>query len=152
MDRYPPKSSDASVPASPPSPAAPVPGSFPERPGPAAPPGSAPPSPTEPRSPLIHLERPFDIDEFSQLLGETAIRVTVPRDALPEVLRRISDFMGFGIYVYEFTVRPAPSELLRNYIVELRRVDYSAEKAAWVPFVERGTSDSPFGPGASGTP
>ena len=56
--------------------------------------------------PLISLERPFDIDEFSQMLGETTIQVEVPREDLAEALRRISDFMGFGIYVYSFRVRP----------------------------------------------
>jgi hypothetical protein len=70
----------------------------------------------------------------------------VPRDALPEVLRRVIEFMGFGIYVYSISVRPAPTELMKGFIVELQRVDYSAEKQAWVPFVEKGTVDSPFGP------
>jgi len=100
--------------------------------------------------PLITLERPFDVDQFSNLLGETSIRVTVPRDALPEVLRRVFEFMGFGIYVYAITVRPAPTELLKAFVVELQRVDYSAKDGRWGPFVEKGTSDSPFGP--SGTP
>jgi hypothetical protein len=99
---------------------------------------------------LITLERPFDVDEFSKLLGETSIRVTVPREALPEVLRRVLEFMGFGIYVYSISVRPAPAELLKSFVVELQRVDFSTEKRAWVPFVEKGTTDSPFGP--SGTP
>jgi hypothetical protein len=95
--------------------------------------------------PLITLDRPFDLDEFSTLLGETSIRVTVPREDLTELLRRVTDFMGFGIYVYAVTVRPAPAELLKSFVVELQRVDYSAEKGAWVPFVEKGTVDSPFG-------
>jgi hypothetical protein len=55
------------------------------------------------------------------------------------------EFMGFGIYVYAVTVRPAPNELLKSFVVELQRVDYSAEKRTWVPFLERGTVDSPFG-------
>lgn len=84
------------------------------------------------------MERPFDVDEFSGMLGETAIRVTVPHDALVEVLRRVIDFMGFGIYVYSIAVRPAPSELLKGYVVELQRVDYDAEAKTWKPFVERG--------------
>ena len=96
--------------------------------------------------PLIRLDRPFDLDEFSSLLGATSIRVTVPREDLTELLRRVTDFMGFGIYVYAITVRPAPAELLKSFVVELQRVDYSAEKGSWVPFVERGTVDSPFGP------
>jgi len=79
-------------------------------------------------------------------LGGTSIRITVPRDALPEVLRRVTEFMGFGIYVYSISVRPAATELLKGFVVELQRVDYSAEKGTWVPFVEKGTTDSPFGP------
>jgi hypothetical protein len=96
--------------------------------------------------PLITLDRPFDLEEFSTLLGETSIRVTVPREDLTELLRRVTDFMSFGIYVYAVTVRPAPAELLKSFVVELQRVDYSKEKGAWVPFVEKGTVDSPFGP------
>jgi len=91
------------------------------------------------------------VDEFSTLLGETSIRITVPRESLAEVLRRVLEFMGFGIYVYSISVRPAPAELLKSYLVELQRVDYSAEKGAWVPFVEKGTTDSPFGPSGNRT-
>jgi hypothetical protein len=109
-----------------------------------APPPVATLTPTS--TPLITLDRPFDLDEFSSLLGETSIRVTVPREALSEVLRRVEEFMGFGIYVYSISVRPAPSELLKSFLVELQRVDYSAEKQAWVPFVEKGATESPFGP------
>ncbi len=105
---------------------------------------AAPGAPT----PLLSLERPFDIDEFSRLLGETAIRVTVPRENLAELLRRVSEFMGFGIYVYAISVRPADSDLLKGFLVELRRVDFSREQGQWVPFVEQGASDNPFGPGA----
>jgi hypothetical protein len=72
--------------------------------------------------------------------------VTVPREDLPEVLRRVTEFMGFGIYVYGVTIRPAPSELLKSFVVELDRVDYSPEQQAWVKFVDKGVSDSPFGP------
>jgi hypothetical protein len=96
--------------------------------------------------PLISLERPFDVDEFSSLLGETSIRVTVPREDLAEVLRRVSEFMGFGIYVYAVSVRPAPSDLLKAFVVELQRVDYAPEKGEWIAFTDKGTSDSPFGP------
>lgn len=75
----------------------------------------------------------------------------MPRESLSEVLHRVMEFMGFGIYVYAISVRPAPAELLKSFVVELQRVDYSAEKGAWVPFVEKGTVDSPFGPsGPSG--
>ena len=110
-------------------------------------PASAPSAASASNSePLISLDRPFDLDEFSTLLGATSIRVTVPREDLTELLRRVTDFMGFGIYVYAVTVRPAPTELLKSFVVELQRVDYSAEKGTWVPFVEKGTVDSPFGP------
>jgi hypothetical protein len=109
-------------------------------------------TPTGPSNPpLITLDRPFDVDEFAALLGETSIRVTVPREALPEVLHRVLEFMGFGIYVYTISVRPAPAELLKSFVVELRRVDYSAESGAWVPFVEKGTTPSPFGPSGDRT-
>jgi len=142
LDRYPPKDSGfaprgpASVTSSPPSPPT------------SSDPPANPPSPDAPAAgpTLITLDRPFDPDEFSSLLGGTSIRVTVPRDALPEVLRRVTEFMGFGIYVYSIAVRPAPAELLKSFVVELQRVDYSAEKGAWLPFVEKGPSDSPFGP------
>jgi hypothetical protein len=118
--------------------------------GPAAatspsPPPSANPSPTQ--SPLIRLDRPFNVDEFATMLGETTIRVTVPRESLLEVLRRVTDFMGFGIYVYSLTVRPAPSELLKEFVVELQRVDFAPGTKTWVPFEEKGTAESPFGPG-----
>lgn len=85
------------------------------------------------------------------MLGETSIRVTVPRDDLPEILRRVIEFMGFGIYVYAITVRPAASDQLKSFVVELQRVDYSAEKRTWVAFEERGTTDSPFGPSSTRT-
>ena len=109
-------------------------------------PTPAPPAPPSASQPLITLDRPFNVDEFSALLGETSIRVTVPREALGEVLHRVLEFMGFGIYVYSISVRPAPAELLKAFVVELQRVDYSTEKGAWAPFVEKGTTDSPFGP------
>lgn len=112
---------------------------------PASPPGGAPPTEPPPKG-LIALEKPFDVDEFAQLLGESTIQVVVPKEDLLEVLRRISDFMGFGIYVYSFRVRPAPEELLKKFIVELQRVDYSAVTSDWTPFQEQGRSDSPFGP------
>jgi hypothetical protein len=143
LDRYPPKEPTL-APQGPParvtsSPAPARAGALP----PSAPP-SATPGPSS--EPLITLDRPFDLDEFSTLLGQTSIRVTVPREDLTELLRRVTDFMSFGIYVYAVTVRPAPAELLKSFVVELQRVDYSAEKGAWVPFVEKGTVDSPFGP------
>ncbi len=143
LDRYPPKDAGlgsrigstvtVASPATPPAPTA-AGASAPPPPGA----GGAPP--------LIRLERPFDVDEFSTLLGETSIRVTVPREDLSEVLRRVSEFMGFGIYVYSVVVRPAPTDLLKAFVVELQRVDYSPEKGEWVPFTDKGTSDSPFGP------
>ena len=119
---------------------------------PPAAPSASPPAAGAPNAPpsegLIRLERPFDPDEVSRLLGETSIRLTVPRDALPEVLRRVTEFMGFGIYVYAISVRPAPSEMLRGYVVELQRVDYDPERRDWRPFVERGA----VGPGTDTPP
>jgi len=102
--------------------------------------------PTPASTPLITLYRPFDLDEFSSLLGGNSIRVTVPREALNDVLRRVTEFMDFGIYVYSVSIRPGPSELLKSFLVELQRVDFSAEKGTWVPFVEKGITDTPFGP------
>jgi len=140
LDRYPPKPGAS-------APAPPIVVRSPTSPG-AKPPTAATGLPTPP-SPLLSLERPFDLDEFSQLLGETAIRVTVPRESLAELLRRVSEFMSFGIYVYTIAVRPADADLLKGFVVELQRVDFSREQGRWVPFVEQGASDNPFGPGAS---
>jgi|GEM_PF-383473 len=141
LERYPPRPGAAPPPPPvvPPSPAriAPPPPSTSPASTPTA--GPAPPG-------LLTLDRPFDADEFAQLLGSTAIRVEVPKDALAEVLRRITDFMGFGIYVYAVSVRPGPDEMLRRFVVELQRVDFSVEQGRWVPFQEKGTVDSPFGP------
>jgi hypothetical protein len=95
---------------------------------------------------LISLDRPFDVDDFSQNLGENQVRVVVPTENLPEVLRRITDFMGFGIYVYSVRVSPENADTLRRFVVELQRVDYSAARKTWIPFEEKGRSDSPFGP------
>lgn len=95
---------------------------------------------------LISLEKPFDVDDFAALLGQTQIQLTVPRDSLAEVLRRACDFMGFGIYVYTIRVRPGPEELLKTFIVEMQRVDYSAQEGDWKPFQDRGRADNPFGP------
>jgi hypothetical protein len=141
LDRYPPRetASSSRTPASvspPPTPAVPL---IPRAPATAAPAGG-------PAQPLITLERPFDVDEFSTLLGGTSIRVVVPREALPEVLRRVLEFMGFGIYVYAISLRPSPSELLKSFVLELHRVDYSTAKGVWTPFEEKGSADSPFGP------
>lgn len=150
LDKYPPKD-PARAPRAPPPVARTVaagsPPSVPSRdagPSPTAPSATSPVPGIPPPVPLITLERPFDLDAFSALLGETSIRLTVPRSDLPEVLRRVTEFMGFGIYVYAISLRPAPSELLKAFVVELRRVDYSPEKGAWVPFVEKGAGDSPF--------
>jgi hypothetical protein len=142
LDRYPPKDPGLSI-RGPPSAPAPKATAATKSTGASAEP-SAP-------VPLIALERPFDLDEFSSLLGETSIRLTVPREDLAEVLRRASEFMGFGIYVYAITIRPTPGDLLKSFVVELQRVDYSGEKGAWVPFVEKGASTSPFGPSGTRT-
>jgi hypothetical protein len=94
-------------------------------------------------NPLISLDRGFDIDQFSGMLGETSIRVSVPREDLPEVLRRVLDFMGFGIYVYTIALRPGPSDLLKEFVLELRRIDFSAEKGDWTAFVEKDPATGP---------
>ncbi|HTT72935.1 MAG TPA: hypothetical protein VMG99_02120 [Thermoplasmata archaeon] len=148
LDRYPPKDPALSV-RGPPTPV--PPGAAPVPPAAAVPvPPATAPTPPAP-GPLIRLDSPFDLDDFSSLLGETSIRVTVPREDLPEVLRRVTEFMGFGIYVYAIEVRPAPTELLKAFVVELRRVDYSAERKAWIAFEEKGTAGSPFGPSGTRT-
>jgi hypothetical protein len=95
---------------------------------------------------LIALERPFDLDEFAGLLGETSIRAEIPREDVAEALRRVAEFMGFGIYVYAIRVAPANDELLHRFVVELQRVDFDAAKGTWVPFEDKGRSESPFGP------
>jgi hypothetical protein len=147
LDRYPPKDPALSI-RGPPAPAtAPAAKSAP----PATPALPAAAASAGAPMPLIALERPFDVDEFSSLLGETSLRVTVPREDLAEVMRRVSEFMGFGIYVYAVTIRPTPGDLLKSFVVELQRVDYSAAQRAWVPFVEQGASDSPFGPSGTRT-
>ncbi|MCI4361310.1 MAG: hypothetical protein L3J91_06355 [Thermoplasmata archaeon] len=109
----------------------------------------APTSPAPTPMGLISLDRPFDVDEFSQSLGETQIRVAVPREDLAEVLRRVMDFMGFGIYVYSIRISPEDADTLKRFVVELQRVDYSTQRKAWVAFEDKGRADSPFGPGAS---
>lgn len=146
LDKYPPKDPKL-APRGPPG-GSNATSASPTQPTPARAP-SSPPSPAT--LPLITLESPFDVDEFSSLLGETSIRVTVPLEHLAEVFRRVTDFMGFGIYVYSLSIRPAPSELLKSFVVELRRVDYSPGERTWVQFVEKGTSDSPFGPSGTRT-
>jgi hypothetical protein len=155
LDRYPPKEPALTLRGPPPPPRAPTPAppAAPATPSAAAPagPAGAPAAPgtavsAVPKD-LITLERPFDMDGFSQQLGATSLRVTVPRENLAEVLERIAEFMGFGIYVYAFNVRPAPNAVLRSFEVELQRVDFSPAAAAWQPFVERGRTDNPFGPG-----
>ncbi|HKV89991.1 MAG TPA: hypothetical protein VJQ43_02210, partial [Thermoplasmata archaeon] len=139
--KYPPK--DAGLGTRPTPPAARTASSLPSTPTPSAP---HPSVATGPAKPLIALERPFDIDEFAGMLGETVIRTEIPREDLAEALRRVSEFMGFGIYVYAVRVRPAKDELLTRFVVELQRVDYDPATGDWVPFAESGRSDSPFGP------
>ncbi len=112
---------------------------------PAAPPSAGSPA-ASPAVPLLALEAPFRVDEFSEQLGATTLEVTVPRDDLADVLRRVCEFMGFGIYVYEIRVRPADSDLLKSFVVSLQRVDFRADRRGWAPFEDRGRSDSPFGP------
>jgi hypothetical protein len=152
LDKYPPKDPKL-APKGPPGGSNAVPPAAPAAtPAHGAPSTAPPPAPsTSGTIPLITLERPFDVDEFSSLLGETSVRVTVPLEHLAEVLRRVTDFMGFGIYVYSISIRPAASELLKSFVVDLHRVDYAAAQKEWVAFVEQGTSDSPFGPSGTRT-
>ena len=91
-------------------------------------------------------ETPFDVDAFSQQLGEDHLRVTVPAPALGEVLKRIFDFMGFGVYVYAVVVIPSPTPTLDTYVVQLDRINFSKAKNVWVPFQEDKT------PPSGGTP
>jgi len=156
LERYTPKSMDAAVGeivASLPPPPRLAPATARPSPTPASAPGPTPAAsspasgaPVGPPKLLISLEKPFDVDEFAQLLGQTQIQVTVPRDSLVEVLRRVCDFMGFGIYVYAIRVQPGPEELLKTFVVELQRVDFSTSAHDWTPFQDRGRADSPFGP------
>jgi hypothetical protein len=151
LDHYPPKDPELSLRGPPAEPVKSKPSSTisgPATSAVASSPSELPPATGKPEG-LISLERPFDPDEFAQLLGENQIRVTVPRDALAETLRRVTEFMNFGIYVYSIRVHPAPSELLKQFVLELQRVDFSPAKKAWVPFQEQGASDSPFGPSGS---
>jgi hypothetical protein len=140
---------------------APAPLRAPARPAPLPTPAPSTPPSTPPKGSgaafvdpgnLLTLEPGFDVDAFAQQLGESAIRVRVPRENLLEVLTRISEFMGFGIYVYEISVRPVPQETLKTFEVDLRRVEYAPGEHRWRPFEERGRSDTPFGPGGGPAP
>ncbi len=150
LDRYPAKGT-ATPPAvvAPPRPTPVSPTLPPAARAPTSPNAVATPSPAPTPMGLISLDKPFDVDEFSQSLGETQVRVLVPREDLAEVLRRVMDFMGFGIYVYSVRIAPENSDTLRRFVVELQRVDYSTARRMWVPFEDKGRVDSPFGPGGS---
>jgi hypothetical protein len=161
LDRYPPKDPSLLIRGPPAARPAATPASSPPKASPPPGPASSPTPPpttsdataaaaTAPMK-LIALEKPFDIDDFSQMLGETNIRVNVPREDLGEVLRRISDFMGFGIYVYAISVRPAATESLKQFVLELVRVDFVPERGDWAPFKDKGRSESPFGPSGNRT-
>ncbi|MDE1821309.1 MAG: hypothetical protein KGJ23_14430 [Euryarchaeota archaeon] len=117
-----------------------------------APPMAPSPSPSStPGTPLLRLEKPFDVDEFCQQLGETRITATVPRESLHEVLKRIVEFMEFGIYVYAVVVLPGPSPTLEKFTLQLDRIDFDVRRKGWTPFQEKGRSTSPFGPGDTGS-
>jgi hypothetical protein len=148
LDKYPPKDPSLTIRGRPPVPdrhGPPTAATSPAKPAAAPAPSGAAPSTAPPKA-LISLVRPFDVDEFAELLGETTIQLEVPRDELAEVLRRVCDFMGFGIYVYSVKVRPAKEELLSRFVLELQRVDFDGTTGDWVAFEEKGRSDSPFGP------
>ena len=123
------------------------------RPEPVAPAPSRSQPPAPPAgvtSGILKLEAPFDVDDFCRQLGETRLRVTVPKAQVPEVLRRILEFMDFGIYVYTLVVLPAPGTTLDRFVVQLDRIQYNEARRVWVPFEERGVAGSPFGPGSGG--
>jgi hypothetical protein len=156
LDRYPPKPGGSGV-RGPPAPAArPVAPSPPRMAEPVRPVpdagARAADAAAEPPKGLITLERPFDVDQFAQQLGESSIRATVPRENLAEVLARVTEFMGFGIYVYTISIRPSPSELLKSFEIELHRVDFSPAVNDWRPFQDRGRASNPFGPGRDAAP
>ncbi len=109
-----------------------------------------PPPPPGVSSGILRLEAPFDVDDFCRQLGETHLRATVPKAQVPEVLRRILEFMDFGVYVYTLVVLPAPGATLDRFVVQLDRIQYNEARRVWVPFEERGASDNPFGPGSGG--
>lgn len=110
----------------------------------------APSSTASSNTPLLRLERPFDLDEFCQMLGETKVSATVPREHLSEVLKRVVEFMEFGIYTYAVVVLPAASPTLEKFVVQLDRIDFDNQRKGWTPFREKGRSDSPFGPNDRG--
>lgn len=101
-------------------------------------------------TPLLRLEKPFDVDEFCQQLGETRITATVPREHLTEVLKRVVEFMEFGIYVYAVVVLPAASPTMEKFTLTLDRIDFDTKRHGWIPFQEKGRSESPFGPQGKG--
>ena len=82
--------------------------------------------------PLISLERPFDIDEFSQMLGETTIRSRSRGRTLPRRCVASPTSWGSGSTCTPFGSAPAPEELLKRFVIELRRVDFSAERRDWI--------------------
>ncbi len=92
------------------------------------------------------------MDEFCQQLGETKVTATVPREHLNEVLKRVVEFMEFGIYVYAVVVLPGPSPTLEKFTVQLDRIDFDNGRKGWTPFQEKGRSSSPFGPAGDRSP
>lgn len=82
-------------------------------------------------------EKPFDVDEFSQMLGETSIRVVVPREQMEEVLKRAMDFINFGIYVYSIVVLPSPKKTMESFILQMDRIDYDEKRNVWIPFDDK---------------
>ncbi len=84
------------------------------------------------------------------MLGETKVSATVPREHLSEVLKRVVEFMEFGIYTYAVVVLPAASPTLEKFVVQLDRIDFDNQRKGWTPFREKGRSASPFGPNDQG--
>ncbi len=122
-------------------------------PVPPSPEGSLPPAaPVGVISGILRLEAPFDVDDFCRQLGETHLRATVPKAQVAEVLKRILEFMDFGVYVYTLVVLPAPGATLDRFVVQLDRIQYNEARRVWVPFEDRGVADNPFGPGGNPRP
>ena len=108
------------------------------------PPAPAPP-PSTPSPGLLRLEPAFDVDELSRQLGESHLRFEVPKAELAETLKRVLEFMDFGVYVYSVVLLPAPGKTLERFVLQLDRIEYDERRGVWIPFREKGVADDPFG-------
>jgi hypothetical protein len=85
------------------------------------------------------------VDELSRQLGESHLRFEVPKTELAETLKRVFEFMDFGVYVYSVVVLPAPGKTLERFVLQLDRIEYDERRGVWIPFREKGVADDPFG-------